>query len=351
MGALGVKLLEYMGAGVPVVAADFPKLREIVEGNRCGFCVQSRDVAAVAQAIDWLLAHPAEADEMGRRGREAAMSLFSWESEERALLHFYGHITHGAVLPPACSEPDRRAVVSDAEAHRIRTVYAERGQSLAGTRKADECNPGNLALVHETRGRLARILHDRFAKPLPQCRILDVGCGSGALLGWFHQLGVPASHLFGVDLVASRIEGAREAYPGCTFQVGNAEQLDFPDRWFDLVAVFTVFSSVLDRNMADNLAQTIGRVLARDGAVVWYDMRCPNPWNRNLRAMTRGRIRELFPKFALELEPVNLLPPLARRLGRLTGLAYPVLVSVPLLRTHLLGLLRLPASCRAAYRG
>lgn len=91
-----VKLFEYMAAGMPVIAADFPRLREIVEGNRCGFCVPSRDVAAVAQAIDWLLAHPAEADEMGRRGREAAMNLFSWESEERVLLRFYRYITHGA---------------------------------------------------------------------------------------------------------------------------------------------------------------------------------------------------------------------------------------------------------------
>lgn len=94
--ALPVKLFEYMAAGMPVIAADFPRLREIVEGNRCGFCVPSRDVAAVAQAIDWLLAHPAEADEMGRRGREAAMNLFSWESEERVLLRFYCRITRRA---------------------------------------------------------------------------------------------------------------------------------------------------------------------------------------------------------------------------------------------------------------
>lgn len=93
--ALPVKLFEYMAAGIPVVAADFPLLREIVEGNHCGLCVPSRDVAAVAQAIDWLLSHPAQADEMGHRGRAAAMDLFSWESEERVLLRFYRHITQG----------------------------------------------------------------------------------------------------------------------------------------------------------------------------------------------------------------------------------------------------------------
>lgn len=94
--ALPVKLFEYMAAGIPVVAADFPLLREIVEGNRCGLCVPSRNVEAIAEAIDWLLTHPAEATEMGRRGRDAAMKQFSWESEERVLLHFYNGITRGS---------------------------------------------------------------------------------------------------------------------------------------------------------------------------------------------------------------------------------------------------------------
>ncbi len=84
-----VKLYEYMAAGLPVVATDLPLLREAVEGNRCGFCVPSRDVAATTEAIEWLLAHPAEAEEMGRRGQEAAMRRYSWETEELTLLEFY----------------------------------------------------------------------------------------------------------------------------------------------------------------------------------------------------------------------------------------------------------------------
>jgi glycosyltransferase involved in cell wall biosynthesis len=84
-----VKMFEYMAAGLPVIAADFPGFREIVEGNRCGICVPPRDPAAIAAAIEWVFDHPAEAQEMGRRGRSLVIDTFNWESQERSLLQLY----------------------------------------------------------------------------------------------------------------------------------------------------------------------------------------------------------------------------------------------------------------------
>jgi glycosyltransferase involved in cell wall biosynthesis len=81
-----------MAAGLPVIAADFPKFRAIVEGNRCGLCVPSRDVAAIAAAIEWMFEHPAEAQEMGKRGRELVTRSLNWEHEEKELLGLYGRI-------------------------------------------------------------------------------------------------------------------------------------------------------------------------------------------------------------------------------------------------------------------
>lgn len=87
-----VKMFEYMAAGLPVIAADFPRFREIVEGNRCGICVPPRDLAAIAAAIEWIVDHPAEAQEMGRRGRSLAFDTFNWEGEKRSLLQLYERI-------------------------------------------------------------------------------------------------------------------------------------------------------------------------------------------------------------------------------------------------------------------
>lgn len=239
--------------------------------------------------------------------------------------------------PRERSAPSR---TSSQEVHRIRRVYAERELTHAEIERADRVNPGYQQLVRECFDRLERVLSERFARSLSQCRILDLGCGSGHVLRWFHERGALPANLVGIDLLPARITIARQNFPDFIFLEGNAESIDLPDQSFDLVAVLTVFSSILDWGMAHNVARTIRRLLKRGGAVVWYDMRFPNPWNRNLRAMTRPRIRELFPSFALELESVSLLPPLARRLGPLTGKAYPVLASVPLLRSHYLGLLR-----------
>ena len=127
-----------------------------------------------------------------------------------------------------------------------------------------------------------------------------------------------------------------------SFCRANAEQLGFPDGAFDLVLLFTVFTSILDDRMARSVAREVERVLKPGGAVVWYDFRYDNPWNPNVRGMTKATIRSLFADFELKLQMVTLLPPLARRLGRATSILYPVLAAVPLLRTHYLGLLVKP---------
>ena len=87
-----VKLFEYMAAGLPVVAADLPLCREVVEGAGCGLVVDARDPAAIAGALRWLLEHPLEAEAMGRRGRIAVEQRYTWQAESRALLALYDRL-------------------------------------------------------------------------------------------------------------------------------------------------------------------------------------------------------------------------------------------------------------------
>lgn len=87
------KLFEYMAAGLPVVASNFPLWREIVEGNQCGLCVDPLDPKAIAQAIEYLITHPEEARKMGERGRRAVEEKYNWEREAQKLLALYRRVS------------------------------------------------------------------------------------------------------------------------------------------------------------------------------------------------------------------------------------------------------------------
>jgi glycosyltransferase involved in cell wall biosynthesis len=94
--ALPNKLFEYMAAGFPVVASNFPLWKEIVEGNRCGITVDPLDPKAIAQAIEYLLTHPEEARQMGENGRRAVEEKYNWEKEAEKLLALYKELVDSA---------------------------------------------------------------------------------------------------------------------------------------------------------------------------------------------------------------------------------------------------------------
>jgi glycosyltransferase involved in cell wall biosynthesis len=85
------KLFEYMSAGLPVIASDFPMWKSIVEGYDCGVCVDPLDPRAIGDAMNALAADPARAARMGANGRRAVLSTFNWEQEQRVLLSVYEH--------------------------------------------------------------------------------------------------------------------------------------------------------------------------------------------------------------------------------------------------------------------
>lgn len=83
------KMFEYMSAGVPVIGSNFPLWQQIIEGNQCGLCVDPLEPKAIAEAIDYLVNHPAEAEQMGRNGQKAVQEKYNWGIEEQKLLAFY----------------------------------------------------------------------------------------------------------------------------------------------------------------------------------------------------------------------------------------------------------------------
>ena len=97
--SLPIKLFEYMAAGIPVMASDFPLWREMIEDNRCGICVDPLNVEEIRHQISKLLDDTGLAREMGRNGRELVVNRYNWNQEKKKLKKFYARIlsdsTHG----------------------------------------------------------------------------------------------------------------------------------------------------------------------------------------------------------------------------------------------------------------
>jgi SAM-dependent methyltransferase len=224
------------------------------------------------------------------------------------------------------------------ETERIIRVY--RGYDASVWARWDPKNPGNRQIELDLWQTLWPLLGRHGFLPISGCRILDVGCGSGQLIAALLGFGARPDQCVGVDLLPERIEEARRVNPTVRFICCDANHLEFPDGAFDLVVASTVFTSVL--NGPDALARELARVLRPGGAIVWYDFRYNSPQNPHVRRIPKRGVQRLFPGFAIHLRTTTLLPPLARRLGRLTGTLYPLLSLIPTLRTHYAGLLIKP---------
>lgn len=87
--AMPQKMFEYMGAGLPVIASDFPLWRRILGDTGCGVLVNPLDPQGIAEAIEYILTHPEEAEAMGRRGQAAVREHYNWETQVDKLVNLY----------------------------------------------------------------------------------------------------------------------------------------------------------------------------------------------------------------------------------------------------------------------
>ena len=90
LDALPVKMFEYMASGLPVISSNIELWKEIVEGNSCGICVDPLNPQEIADAINYILTHPKEAQQMGQNGQETVLAKYNWGVEEKKLFEVYG---------------------------------------------------------------------------------------------------------------------------------------------------------------------------------------------------------------------------------------------------------------------
>ncbi len=76
-GCCPIKILEYMGAGRPILATAIPPVQEILEHAKTAWLVPPGSPAELADGIGWMLDHPAEREALGRAARAEAVARWT----------------------------------------------------------------------------------------------------------------------------------------------------------------------------------------------------------------------------------------------------------------------------------
>lgn len=87
--ALPNKIFEYMAAGLPAIASDFPLWRGLIAADQAGILIDPLKPASIAEAMSALLVDPARAATMGQAGTTLVRTRYNWEAESAKLVDLY----------------------------------------------------------------------------------------------------------------------------------------------------------------------------------------------------------------------------------------------------------------------
>ena len=176
------------------------------------------------------------------------------------------------------------------------------------------------------------IIKDNFTK-LKDKTILEIGAGSGDNLIAFKRFGFKWNNIYANELLEDRVKVLKENLPISNIYPGDALELKFEDK-FDIVFQSTVFTSILDDDFKQKLANKMYDMTKMGGGVVmWYDFKYNNPNNPDVKGVDKNEIKKLFPKAKkIIFHNVTLAPPIGRRIGKFYNI---INFLFPFLRTHI----------------
>src|ERR1700755_1504511 len=137
--------------------------------------------------------------------------------------------------------------------------------------------------------------HGEFIRPYltPGMKVLDCGCGPGAISVGLAEAVGPAGHVTGVDFGESQIAVAKaRSTPNLTFRVGSVYELPFADNTFDLV-----FSHALCEHLADPIrgVAEIRRIL-RPGGLAGL---CSPDWGGFILSPTDDQVETAIARYRM----------------------------------------------------
>lgn len=215
-------------------------------------------------------------------------------------------------------------------------AVAERYARRDASDRYSPLRPEVWQMLHERQRVMLTLLRERGRTDLASLRVTEVGCGSGGNLLELLRLGFAPEHLQGIELLPDRFVQARHSLPTAVRLLeGDASVAAIQPASQDIIAAFTVFSSLLDDAFQQKLADAMWQWLAPGGVLLWYDFTVDNPRNPDVRGVPLARVQALFPNGRITARRVTLAPPIARRVAPIHPSLYGLFNSLPFLRTHL----------------
>lgn len=189
---------------------------------------------------------------------------------------------------------------------------------------------------------LSRMLVATVGTDLANLRVVDVGCGTGGFLRQLIDWGATPANLTGTELQQDRLDlAAPRTAPGVRWHCGALSALAAGSA--DLVATQTVFSSILEPGLRQQLAADMWRVLKPGGWALVFDFRYNNPRNPHVRRVTRDELDGFWPGERQHYQTLLLAPPISRALAGLPALVTETLATIgPPLRSHFIYMVRKP---------
>lgn len=226
---------------------------------------------------------------------------------------------------------------TDTEINQIFERYKQRNN-----KDIYDFNKADVYMNNQERERkIIQLLNKNNFRKLSKYKLLDVGSGHGSNFLRFLKYGFSPTNMTGIELHEERNQYASSILPSSIKLIsGNALDSNIEAESFDIISQFVVFSSILDDSFQEELAQKMWEWLKPGGIIIWYDFHFNNPKNKDVRAVTRRRVRELFPYGKHAFKSVTLAPPISRPLSKISDHLYTIFNIIPFLRTHTLGVIK-----------
>src|SRR5665647_1145050 len=122
--------------------------------------------------------------------------------------------------------------------------------------------------------------------------VLEVGCATGTLTLAAKRQAGPTGTVFGIDVIPGMIEASRnkaaQAKLDVTFQLGNIEDIPFPNEYFEVVMCsFMIFH--MSEKVRNKGIKEIYRVLKPQGRLLVLDLALPTqPASRMILKLLLG---------------------------------------------------------------